>query len=281
MTDKNYSVFKDLISNHDWSAITCADSCANGFSDFYAIMKNFFNKAFPICKIKKAYRNRLPWLNDPLKKMIKLKNKLYVKQSRHDTLHNKTQYLRFKRSLRNAIYSAEKSYYNDLIKSYKGNSKKTWDVIKTVINKKKSACTFPEFFIDGCLVSALAISIPASHFVGTSAGILVWIPLWNCIRSSMSGPPVTIRRSHICFPFSVVSSPILLVYLRNIQIYLLKLIMFLFVLAVFVQLPVLVAAAMVFCADAMASRSPVTRARHISSVGASPGFLTAVTSWLF
>ena len=41
----------------------------------------------------------------------------------------------------------------DLIETYTGNSKKTWDVIKTVINQKKKSCVFPEFFVDGCLVS--------------------------------------------------------------------------------------------------------------------------------
>ena len=153
MTDTNYSEFKNLISNYDWSKITGTNNCANAFSDFYNTLKTFFNRAFPICRVKKAYRNRLPWLTDSLKKMIKLKNKLYVKQSKHNTLENKKQYLRFKGSLKNAIYSAEKCHFNDLIKSYKGNSKKTWEVIKNVINKKKTSSGFPEFFIDGCLVS--------------------------------------------------------------------------------------------------------------------------------
>ena len=68
MTDTNYSEFKNLISNYDWSKITGTNNCANAFSDFYNTLKTFFNRAFPICRVKKAYRNRLPWLTDSLKK---------------------------------------------------------------------------------------------------------------------------------------------------------------------------------------------------------------------
>ena len=153
MTEKNYSLFQDLISNYDWTKVTNITTCKNAFGQFYSIVKNLFNQAFPICKNKKTYRNRLPWLCDSLKKLIKLKNKLYVLANKHDTLYNKTRYLKFKRSLRIAMLSAEKKYYNDLIMTYKGNSKKTWDVIKTVINQKKKSSAFPEFFVNGCLVS--------------------------------------------------------------------------------------------------------------------------------
>ena len=153
MTDKNYSAFHNLILNHDWKSVTMLNTCENAFTNFYSIIKEIFNQAFPICRFKKSYHNRLPWLCDSLKKLIVLKNKLYVVSKKHNTIYNTNRYLDFKRSLRNAMYLAEKRYYNDLIESYKGNSKKTWDTIKTVINHQKKSGTYPEFFFNGCIIS--------------------------------------------------------------------------------------------------------------------------------
>ena len=68
MSDKNFTKFQTLILNHDWSSVTNSNNCADAFSDFYNVMKNSFDEAFPISKVKRTYRNRLPWLSDSLKK---------------------------------------------------------------------------------------------------------------------------------------------------------------------------------------------------------------------
>ena len=108
MTEENYEKFKKSIAEYDWNQIQRLHSCSLAFSEFHSVMTHFFNKAFPICKIKITFRNRIPWLSEPLKKMINLKNKLYIKYHKHDTLYNKTLYLDFKRSLRQAMFNDEK-----------------------------------------------------------------------------------------------------------------------------------------------------------------------------
>ena len=75
-------------------------------------MKFCYNDSFPIKKIKKGYKNRLPWLTDELKQSINYKNKLYVKSVKHNTAFNKIQYNEFKSSLQQQMKKREKEYYN-------------------------------------------------------------------------------------------------------------------------------------------------------------------------
>ena len=43
--------------------------CQNYFSRFQDLFKNIYNKSFPIKKVKKQYRTRIPWLSVELKKL--------------------------------------------------------------------------------------------------------------------------------------------------------------------------------------------------------------------
>ena len=151
MSQKNYDSFHLLISQIDWANVTGCNDCQTSFSTFYDIIKRCYDKAFPIQKIKKGYNNRLPWLTDELKQSIKYKNKLYVKAKKHDTVFNKINYNDFKYSLQCQMKQKEKEYYNDMVIKNKSNMKKTWDIIKTVIGKKKRSIKYSEFIVDGKL----------------------------------------------------------------------------------------------------------------------------------
>ena len=70
--------FCDEIENTDWSVLDKYQGCQNYYSRFQELFKNIYNKSFPLKKVKKQYRNRIPWLSVELKKSIKLKNKLYM-----------------------------------------------------------------------------------------------------------------------------------------------------------------------------------------------------------
>ena len=86
-----------------------------------------------------------------MKKSIQTKNKLYFKSVSHKTAYNKMQYAIFKSMHQKVMQAHEKTYYNDLISHNKNNMRKTWDVIKNVINRKKQKIKCSQFLIDGCL----------------------------------------------------------------------------------------------------------------------------------
>ena len=149
MSSRNYASFYDNISMIDWSDIMSSGNCQNSFSLFYDKMKYHFDKSFPLKRMRKGYKNKLPWLTDDLRKSIKYKNKLYVKSIKHDTAFNKMHYHDFKSSLQQQLKNREKEYYNDLVEKNKSNMRKTWDIIKNVIGKKKQSLKYSEFIVDG------------------------------------------------------------------------------------------------------------------------------------
>ena len=67
-------------------------------------------------KIKKGYSNRKPWLSEALRKSIKIK-----------------------------MTRAEKQHYHDLHIKHKDNIRKSWSVIKKIIQKNKKSLCQTEF----------------------------------------------------------------------------------------------------------------------------------------
>ena len=62
---------------------------------------------------------------------------------------NINHYRIYKKRLQKLLNLAEKEYYHDLFEAHKGNLKKSWDIIKGIINKKQSSSNSSEFIING------------------------------------------------------------------------------------------------------------------------------------
>jgi hypothetical protein len=132
-------------------------------------------------KINIRYKNRKPWLSDGLKKSIKIKNNLYVKQLKNGGIEHKERYKQYRNKLNHLLRMAEKRHITQLLEKYRFNMKKTWSVMKDIINKnnKPPDCTvfkqndklvtdkvdicnaFNDFFIN--VGSTLDKKIPHSH----------------------------------------------------------------------------------------------------------------------
>ena len=57
-------------------------------------------------------------------------------------------YKRFRNKLNHLITKAEREYYSKLFEEHKGNLKKSWKILKEVINKKKSDSSCSRFIIN-------------------------------------------------------------------------------------------------------------------------------------
>lgn len=78
------------------------------------------------------------WITQALRKSIITKNKLYKKYKENPFLNNERKYKSYRNKLHNLLRSAERNYYQNLVSMHKGNLKKSWQIIKTIIGKKKS-----------------------------------------------------------------------------------------------------------------------------------------------
>ena len=140
----NVVKFRDAMSVIDWREILSMSDAQVAYSSFHKIISEKYNKCFPIRKINKRYFNNKPWLTPALKESIKTKNKLYI--NRHKGIdHNKKceKYKAYRNKLNHLLRSAERKHYQDLLNEHRCNIKKSWQIIKTVINKRKhnAVCT--------------------------------------------------------------------------------------------------------------------------------------------
>ena len=133
----NLEKYINDIQNHDWSLLNHHESCQAAFTYFVETLKGIFHNAFPVIRVKKRYRNRLPWLTNGLKNAIKYNNKLYKLYSKYETSFKKKCYGQYKNKLTTILRNQEKGYYKRLIEIDRTNLKKMWSVVRSVINNGK------------------------------------------------------------------------------------------------------------------------------------------------
>ena len=134
---QNKIAFHEAVAEIDWGEMYTLTEAQSAFSMFHSTFTKLFNQHFPKRKIKIKYNNRKPWLTDGLKKSIRIKNKLYMKYIRIKSAYYECTYKMYRNRLTRLIKIAERKYYADLLESNKSNLKKTWNILKTIINKKK------------------------------------------------------------------------------------------------------------------------------------------------
>ena len=167
----------------DWRDILSMSDAQVAYSSFHKIISEKYNKCFPIRKINKQYFNNKPWLTPASKESIKTKMSCIL-------IGNRCHFLR----------SAEIKHYQDLLNEHRCIIKKSWQIIKTVINKRKhnAVCTkfkcnditvtdgkdianmFNNFFVN--IGASLAKNIPVSDkkniwlYVTWCFGIVLFVP---------------------------------------------------------------------------------------------------------
>ena len=129
------------------------------------VFRPVYNECFPVIKVKKKYRNRLHWLNDGLKTSIKHKNKLCRISIKHPTAYNITVYKVYRNRLQALLKAEEKQHYQPWVLANKDNLRKTWSIIKQVINKTKSSQKSTEFlYNNGVLKDKVSIANAFNNF---------------------------------------------------------------------------------------------------------------------
>ena len=135
---QNKIAFHNAIAEIDWGEIYTVTETQSAFSMFHSTFANLFNQHFPKHKITVKYNNRKPWLMDGLKKSIRIKNKLYMKYVKIKSAYYECKYKMYRSRLNRLTKVAECKHYADLLESNKSNLKKMWNILKSIINKRKA-----------------------------------------------------------------------------------------------------------------------------------------------
>jgi hypothetical protein len=144
----NIDKFKGNLQSLDWNVILLSSDCQDAYTTFHKMYTNCFEKSFPVKTTCINYKTRKPWLTQGLKNSIKIKNKLYAYSRKHPTTVNIEKYKQYRRILNYVLRKAERKYYENLLERNKHNLKKSWQVIKQIINKKAAQKSSDKFIID-------------------------------------------------------------------------------------------------------------------------------------
>jgi hypothetical protein len=122
------------------------------YTIFHNLISKAYERAFPVSTTRIGYFNRLPWLTACLKRSIKRKHHLHSIFLKNRSAESKTTYTRFKNKLSHILKMAERNNYQDSLNLSKNNLRKSWMIIKDIINKnKKKKQKTPKITINGKL----------------------------------------------------------------------------------------------------------------------------------
>ena len=136
-SERNKNTFVHNLNAIDWNEVLPNSNAQLAFSTFHSLIKKEYDTNFPLIKVKRQYNNKKPWLTNCLRKSIRQK-KLDIKAKARPTLNNEITYKRYKNKLLKILKQAEKLHYQELFGKYRTNLKKTWQIIKVLINKQRS-----------------------------------------------------------------------------------------------------------------------------------------------
>ena len=137
---ENDEKFSQLIAEENWEPVLQESHAELKYNKFADIYTKHYNNAYPD-KLRKKRRNErknpkpwiLPWLEDACNR----KNKLYRKFISEPTIGNKTKYTKMKKFTEKHITKAKNNYYSKYFEQYKTDSRKQWNMINSLLNRKR------------------------------------------------------------------------------------------------------------------------------------------------
>ena len=150
-SEDNISKFNSALSVRDWDDIMSMNDAQQAYTHFHNVYSDLYNTCFPLKEIKSGYKTRKPWLSEGMKKQIKIKNRLYRRYKKTNNSDHEVLYKRFKNKLNGNLIKAEKEHYEKLFNANQNNLKKSWRILKEVINKKKISSSCSKFYINNQL----------------------------------------------------------------------------------------------------------------------------------
>ena len=151
-TEKNKDKFVAELGRIDWEGLLEIQDAQMVFSRFHKLYCEAFNKHFPLRKVKINRSKNKPWITNELKEMINHKNKLFHAMIKCNTAYNETLYKFHRNKVKHEVEKAEREFYSNLLQASKGNLRKTWTILKNIINKNKSNRVQTEFKIGNDVV---------------------------------------------------------------------------------------------------------------------------------
>ena len=148
-SQENIVKFSSMLTDKSWIDVLNCNDPQVSYSQFHKELFELYDICFPFKTFKYGYKTRKPWLTDGMKDKIKIKNRLYKMWKKSGNPERESLYKRFRNKLNRILKSAEKAHYAKLFEQNKNNLKKSWSILKEIINKSRGSNMCTRFKIDG------------------------------------------------------------------------------------------------------------------------------------
>ena len=138
--EANDFAFRNLINSEKWEDVPENTDVQTTFNKFDEIYTDHYNTAYPLNSKRKRRKNErinpkpwiLPWLEDACSR----KNRLYHEYVKKPTPENKLKYDKLNAFCKKHVDSAKTKYYKSQFEKYKNDSRKQWQIINGLLNRK-------------------------------------------------------------------------------------------------------------------------------------------------
>ena len=135
LSQRNIIRFSNRMMQINWNFILENNDCSDAFTKFLNCFKSAYDDSFPIKRSKNNYLNKLPWLTLGLKESVRIKNKLFIIYKRESSPDNLNAYKQYKCMLNRLLRNAKRDYFQNLFEKNKYNMKKSWQIMKQLLQK--------------------------------------------------------------------------------------------------------------------------------------------------
>ena len=138
-TTETIAKFKNEIENSNWEEVLDMHDVNEAYEEFITKFRRIYDINFPLNIPPKKKRKLKSWMTDDLLQSIRYKNNLYKKIIHKPTIRNKNKYKESLKQVNCLKRQAKKYYYEFKFEEYKNNVNRMWQVIKSILNKKRKS----------------------------------------------------------------------------------------------------------------------------------------------
>lgn len=148
--------FLDMLQHVDWSQYTDVQALDdNSYDSFIDNFVDVFNDCYPLTKYNTKHKKtpRKPWMTSGIVRCCNKKEKLFKAFKKNHTEASEIKYKKYRNKLNKIIKCTQNDYYKLQFQSCTANIKKTWQVIKNILNKSKGPALVDSFKSNGNIIS--------------------------------------------------------------------------------------------------------------------------------
>lgn len=187
LTKINYSTLQNSLSEESWNTVLSNDNPNLALNNFYEVLQKYILKCQePIAQPKSKHKHIKPWITRGLIISIHHRNKLfkiYKNHEKHCTSNNealnhtkRNEYIIFRNYLNTIIKKRKQQYYSTQLNNAHTDSKRTWNVINEISNRKPNVHKIPQKIItdnNATIEDAENIANNFNHFFTNIASTLI------------------------------------------------------------------------------------------------------------